>query len=354
MKLRRLLTAFLLSMAVGGAVTLGMRAAGPKEWAKLTVGKRGAAAKTNEKDVWSLYPVPPVAYGGDAAAASMGLTVREIDRRQILEALKRTDHALDDPAKREMRRRLVAQFVALDPQMALSYVETLSGDEYVRQKINAFGAWAGRDPAAASAFFAENELHGGFAEDEDRLAAAAIAKVWVVQDPQAAFNWVSSLPEEAREEAVAAIVIRVARHDPKFARQMVDSLDANYERAEAMHPLAVQWGQKAPVAAAAWVTALRNETERSYAASGLMTGWTEKDMEAAIQWASELPAGGTRDAAIAAMVQTSAVQKHPETAVTWAATIQDAQLRGLVYPQALEQWQAQDPAAAARWLSSHQ
>jgi hypothetical protein len=280
------------------------------------------------------------------------LSVLEIDRRQILEALKRTEQALDGPENREMRRRLIAQFVALDPPMALSYVDTLAGDEYVRQKVNAMGAWAARDPAAAAAFFGENELSGGFTEDEDRLGAAAIVKEWVVQDPQAAFAWVSNLPEEARTEAVFAMVIRLAKHDPRIALQMVDSLDANYERAEAMQPLAEHWAQKAPVVAAAWVSALRNEPERNYAASGLMTGWMNADARAATEWVARLPKGSTRDAAIAAMVQTPVAQKDPATAVRWAASIQDLQLRGHVYPQVLEQWRERDPAAAERWLAT--
>jgi hypothetical protein len=353
MSLRRLVIAFMLSMALSAAVCLGLRAGGgaPKNGANLAQGVVDPSGPGQKVVDWSLYPTPPVAFGrGDPAAAA--LSVREIDRRQILEALKRTEHALDGPDTREMRRRLIAQFVALDPQMALSYVDTLAGDEYVRQKVNAMGAWAARDSAAAAAFFGENALLGGFTQAEDRQTAAAIVKEWVVQDPRAAFAWVSGLPEEARAEAVFAMVIRLAKHDPRIALQMVDSLEANYERAEAMRPLAEHWAQKAPVVAAAWVSALRNEPERNYAASGLLTGWMNADARAAIEWVSRLPMGSTRDAAVAAMVQTPAAQKNPETAVTWAASIQDAQLRGQVFPQVLQHWQALDAAAAERWLSS--
>jgi len=79
----------------------------------------------------------------------------------------------------------------------------------------------------------------------------------------------------------------------------------------------------------------------------------DADAKAASQWVLQQPPSHTRDAAIAAMVQTPAAQKNLENAANWAASIQDSPLREQVSSQVIQQWQTQNPRAAQQWLSNH-
>ncbi|MDB6136967.1 MAG: hypothetical protein JWO94_39 [Verrucomicrobiaceae bacterium] len=275
--------------------------------------------------------------------------VSALSEPQTIAALRKLDLKADGFEAKIQRHVLLARFAEVDPQTALTYADTLSGDERSDQAANILTTWASRDPQAAAAHFAGTALNGGFASDEDRNTAAAIAGEWARLDPSSALSWAASLPEEVRSEARARVIASLAASNPSLAARTVAALPGGYERAEAMQTLAAQWAQASPLQASAWVQSLATPAEQASAATGLVTSWMNADPRAASQWVSKLSSGPARDAAIAALVAAPTLNNDPEAATLWASAIQDQTLRQQLVTETAIRWQRQDAGAAGAW-----
>jgi len=289
-------------------------------------------------------PISRLAHSIEAAA--------QLNVPQTIAALRKLDLRAHDAETKLARHVLVARFAELDPKTALTYVDTLDGEERVEQKLNAMSTWAARDPNAASDYFNTNALNGGLINEDDQRAAVAIAGEWSARDANAAWQWATSLPVDARGAAIQRVAEHLAETSPDTALQLVNTLPAGFERAEAMQPLAQQWAQTQPTRTADWVGSLRDEAERSNAATGLVSAWMQSDPLNTSRWVSSLAPGQTRDAAVAAMVHSQSLRNDPEAATRWASTVQDEALRNELVKQSFQQWQLHDADAASQWAAS--
>lgn len=271
---------------------------------------------------------------------------------QTIAALHRIDRQGNGPEQRITRQLLVARFAELDPETALSYVDTLAGDEHEVQKINALSTWAAKDPHNAAAWLEDRVLAGGLASEDDAQAAAAVAGEWARTQPNAAWEWAMGLSEEVRAAAINEVAVRLAETSPAAAVAAVSTLSDGSERAAALQPMAARWAESSPAKTAAWVQSLAGAEEQAGAATGLVSSWMASDPMAASRWVSNLPAGQTRDAAVSAMVGSASLKNDPEAATLWAASVKEPALRKQLVAQSLRRWQAHNPAAAAHWTST--
>lgn len=280
---------------------------------------------------------------------SIAQEVASLDAKQTLAALKAG--ALkpegEDPLKRSL---LIAHYAELDPETALSYVDSLSGAEHEQQRTVALGAWASREPSAAAAHL-QQALSEGLATAGDAAAVSAIAREWSRTDPESAWHWAAQLPEESRAEALNQLSARWAKKDAPAALAAAQALPSEADRQAVMQPLVAQLAQSQPAATAQWLRSLPTQQQPS-AAAGLMQSWLQKDTAAATQWAQQLPSGAVRDAAISSLVKSPSLRRDPATAAQWAATITDAKLRAELVNLSFSRWQLHDAAAAERWASS--
>lgn len=300
-------------------------------------------------------PTPPRALKTDSINDRFALMierVQKLDVRETIAALRKLDNSADEPEARISRQVLVTHFAEKDPETALTYVDTLSGDEFVQQKINAMSTWASRDGQAAAAHFESRSLQAGLVDDDDARTAAAIANEWAHSDPQAAWKWAASLPEEVRDQAVRRVATHLAATDTTTAIQAVNELPAE-DRGAAMGALAERWAESAPGKTATWVNTLTDADQKAAAASGLITTWVARDPMAASTWVSQMYPGKARDAAIAALVKAQALRNDPQAATLWAASVQDRELRAELLGQSVRRWQMHDPDAASAWLASN-
>jgi hypothetical protein len=210
--------------------------------------------------------------------------ISQLNTPQTIAALRKLDGAADEPEARMTRQLLVTRFAEQDPETALTYVDTLDGDEHVQQKINAMSTWASRDGLAAAAHFA-SQTQAGLMSDDDARTAAAIANEWAHKDPQAAWQWASNLPEEARDQALRRVASQLARNDPAKAVNAVNSLAAENKPA-AMEALASEWAQTSPSKTAMWVSSVADRDQQASAAAGLVGTWMSSDPMAASTWVS--------------------------------------------------------------------
>ena len=309
-----------------------------------------AVAENVDTDVSTKAQAPVAVAAPMSRLAQLINVTSHLSEPQTLAALHKLDLLAPGVEARLQRHVLLGRFAELDPETALTYVDTLSGTERDEQMTNVLSTWASRDPAAASAHFQSTALSGGLASSEDRETAASIASEWARKDPAAALGWAAALPEEVRSEARSRIIASIAATNPTLAAQTVTTLPAGYERAEAMQPLASQWAQSSPAQAASWVQSLSNISEQASAASGLVSSWMNTDPMAASQWISNLKPGSVRDAAVASLVQAPSLRNDPEAATLWAASVQDISLREQLVQETSRRWQLQDAAAASTCL----
>ena len=278
--------------------------------------------------------------------------VAAMDQKQALDALHKVD--LQGGAEsRQARQLLVARFAELDPETALSYTDTLSGEERGVQKITAFKAWAGRNPTAAASYLEDQLMTGGLASDDDAQAVAAVASAWSQTDPEAAWQWVAELPPDARAEAVRSLALNLADAEPGRVLSTLQSLPDSYDRAVALEPLVSRWAERDPEKTADWVASLGDPQEKKSAASGLVSAWMVRDPMAASRWVMALPSGGARDAAISSMIASQSIRNDPEAATRWAVTVQEPLLRQQLVAQSLNRWRVHDADAAQRWALAH-
>lgn len=141
--------------------------------------------------------------------------------------------------------------------------------------------WAGRDLAAAAAFvFAQP------APMRDRLCSE-IVEIWMTSDPQAAVEWVFTLPDF-------------------------------------------------------------DDTTRANVLSDAVSGWVQRGEKEAVAWVDALPQNPKRDAAVAALAR--AIMPHDAgAALTRLRTIRDPNKQREAFHRAWLQWSANDRDAAVRW-----
>jgi hypothetical protein len=90
---------------------------------------------------------------------------------------------------------------------------------------------------------------------------------------------------------------------------------------------------------------------RAEASKVLMRRWIEEDPGSASQWLAQQPAGEVQDWAILGLVSW-ADGNEPQSALDWAGTLTDPQLRSRYLGELMERYRDSDRELARSWLSS--
>ncbi len=262
-----------------------------------------------------------------SGATGRAMEIESLDARGVLAALRALDIPGAPAGSPLEKHLLLARFASVDPETALSYVDTLPAGERSDAAATVMSAWAARDPQAAAAHLTEEAGGLGLSEAATISGAAAVASEWSRRDPQAAAAWAAELPDEFRAGAIHAAVGRYAAADSAAALRFLSSLPDSMIRAEAATPLAAQWATADPAAAAAWAASLSSATEQSAALSGVTSAWMSNDPAAASLWVRALPAGPGKDAAIIALAAAPSIRNDPEAALAWAESISSSEVK---------------------------
>lgn len=300
-------------------------------------------------------PTPPREPAGlRGRIAKFSHEIGQMDAKAVLKSLKELSEQTPGPDRLISQQLLLARFAELDPETALSYADSLKGADKQLGALAIISTWAENAPKTAADYFDANADAFGILAASQGQAAGAIAAAWARRDPDAAFQWASELPEEVRGEAYGQIISQLSVSASDRALGIINAMPPGYERTELLQTLTARWAQDAPRETADWATRIPDATEQSRAVGTLVTSWMQTNPQEASQWVNHLPPGPSRDAAIAAMNQSSAFRRDPQTAVLWASTIQEEKLRNATLQAALNRWMATDPKAAQVWLQSQQ
>lgn len=111
-----------------------------------------------------------------------------------------------------------------------------------------------------------------------------------------------------------------------------------------------KWGEVDPEAAAQWLRSLPEDAASIPTAAGLAMSWASYDKQAASAWASTLQAGLVHDGAAASLANSFA-GGQPDKAWHWAATVSDAKMRAKAFDDVAYRWRDKAPEEfrAAYW-----
>jgi hypothetical protein len=283
------------------------------------------------------------------------------DATSILAGIAATDPQravkwLNDPANRMTAFPLIGQFLAGS-----------IAKEWARQDPEAAVDWASKlpDSQRTGAYIG---LMGTLASTDPRTASTLVARLedggprreairniataWAKQAPVAAMDWAQSLAGEDRKSAMNEALGSWASHQPQDAAKYLEKTTASEITAAQLKAVAEPWLNQAPAAAAAWVATRPAGDARNEAMSGVIWRWTMTEPVAASAWLRAQPAGPTHDAGIAGLALAT-FDTDPSSALTWAASIADETKRAESIAIGMTEWLKRDSTAAREWAATN-
>ena len=276
------------------------------------------------------------------------------DLQRILEGLVNAK----GPELSELRKRLLQRWVSSDPLPAGRWAAGLSDQgaqkECVAQIAEVWSqadlpkalAWvdqlpAGQAKSAAVVALSYELVKVDPVEMLSRVAALPPGKErddlllhgvnqWSATDPAGASDWALQITDERlRARILGAVATTWASSDPVSAANFaVDKISAGPEQDNALVGIVQRWGQTAPESTAKWLEQFPDLPVRNAAEQNLVSAWVEKNPQALGEWLRGLPPGALRDEGICEFAKRLA-PFHLQEAKLWAASIQDASVRGL-------------------------
>lgn len=248
------------------------------------------------------------------------------------------------------------------------------------EMVGALSGWATEDGAAAIAHYNELEdgeqkgylgygviqgllVNGvdealGFVQglpDSDNGRAkefymGAITSEMLEQGVDTAKNWINSVNDPGlKSGAIARVVMDQMGNDREgMAAWLVEFDGAESERAAGR--LAESWAREEPLAVLEWASQLSGEA-KSEAYEEAMESWVREDPIAAGEHLGTLAPSPERDAATEEYA-THVSREDAPTAMDWAGTIQDAELRRDTELEVAEDWYRSDKVAAEEWMAT--
>ncbi|MFN0128068.1 MAG: hypothetical protein ACKV19_15435 [Verrucomicrobiales bacterium] len=274
---------------------------------------------------------------------------------------------------------LTYQWGTLDGAKALSTMQELGGRDGMFNSAATLAGFASADPEAAKKWLTEN----GTNENRwilDRALVTGLAR----SDFAAASEYVMALPAENRAGFVEVLAEQKIRDGISPAADWALALTDPAMKASALQRVADQYTRQDPAQAAAWIQEHATADYAKDAVATVARKYAEKDPQLAIGWAATLPAGvsqneaygrvfrewgrsdptsasealnslptgAAKDESIGSFAR-SIARDNPEDAVTWAATISNAQQREQAQIEVVQRWRGTDADAASQWASAN-
>ena len=239
---------------------------------------------------------------------------------------------------------MFTQWFSTDPEKAKAWVESLPArDRMSALRNSAYNDNLDRDWLAA-------QIETFPANHQSKNLADNLAQRWAESDPQAATEWLNSLPaSRSNPWSRQNIAQRWAEKDPAaaaayFAQRPIT--DGNGGRTAGL--IAGALARQDPEGALAWLETLdiANEEARVGTTAAMLDGWAQGDPEAAGTYALSLDDADQRRDAIVSLARGWS-QNDPGSARAWIDALEDPQLRHQALGSHIESVAALDPAGAA-------
>ena len=284
-----------------------------------------------------------------------------------------------------MIRDLLSRLAETEPVAALelaSQIDSLRDSE--RARVAVLEVWGRKAPAAAIAW-ANNSLAGEPSRTRNSQLMA-IYRGYAANNPAAAFQQALAINDNNRlKNQLLDQVIKVqiesgglqaaklavdlvtdpemqrslrrelvdewAEFDPKAAAAYVAKLGEDAD-SSIKSALVSEWAESDPAAAAAWLSSLNvDDPAIARASSSVIREWTRYDLAASADWLNSLPASPELDRAVISYTFRAA-EEDPETAMSWAQSIEDDRRRTWTMERVASIWKNQDAETFKNFLDN--
>lgn len=288
-----------------------------------------------------------------------------------------------NPNRSRMIRELLGQLAETDPLGAMKVansIESLRDGE--RAKVAILEVWGRNDPATAlnwanqalvdeprrSRHSKLDAIYRGYAEtnpaaafqqamliEDNRLKTGILEDVIATQIEngglEAAKLTIDTLSDpELQSRLRGELVDEWASYDPVSASQYVDSLGEDAS-SNLKANLVEEWAESDPAAAAAWLSSLDpSDPAITRASADLIQEWTRYDLAASAEWLNSLEPSSELDRAVVSYTFRAA-EEDPQTAMSWAESIEDDRRRTWMMERVAGTWKEQSPETFESYLS---
>lgn len=160
-----------------------------------------------------------------------------------------------------VRNSIVAKWATTEPDAALAYIDSLQVTDLERQNLDMAlaSATARKDPKAALDTWLERNASATVIPDELNKIVGA----WMMPGPEAAAQWLDSLPEGPQRDAIYSGSIRALAGFDQYSKaaELASHIESSEYRAKAFQTLDKQWSLSQPDAAATWKSGLSPEDQ---------------------------------------------------------------------------------------------
>jgi len=191
-------------------------------------------------------------------------------------------------------------------------------------------------------------------EDGDRAQSwymSTIAGEMLEEGLDSAKAWVDSINDpDLKGGALSRVAESAVREDLRDAVEWVTQYAGEEAGQRAVNRVADEWAEDDPQAVLTWADSLP-DAARAEAYGEAFEEWTREDATAAGEYLTNMEPSPTRDSAVEEF-STTLSREEPATAIKWAETISNEEMRTDALTQVARSWYFRDREAASQWLES--
>lgn len=178
-----------------------------------------------------------------------------------------------------------------------------------------------------------------------------IAEEMLEQGVDSAKSWVDSISDlDLKSGALTRLTMELMQGDREETAAWLLQYGGDDAAAGAVNRFTDSWSRDDPEAVLEWADQLTGKP-KAEAYEEAMESWTREDPIAAGEYLATLPASAARDAATGAFAERVS-REDPETAMEWAGTISDLDLRNETIIEVAQDWYRSDRAATETWMQT--
>lgn len=299
-------------------------------------------AELDPRHMWQTLMVEDRRGQGSTSSrgAGLGMSTQELaavlmdswisrDPAAVRAALSQNSHA---PFLQNLRINALRPLMKADPEAAVRLIKEWKMRHFYAD-YEGLKEWATQQPVRAAS--AVRELGN---DSSGLVAMQAVGAAWAKSDPQAALAFATDLPVTQRTALAGSVISHWARENPADAAAYVRALPDAAQRAQLAVPLVEAWAKTDPEKALAWTQdSLRGEA-RATALGGIVGSLAAQDVSRAAELVAGLDAGGSKNKAIASLVEPWLAKAGGATVADWLLKLPEADAREAGFERLGFQW----------------
>ena len=251
---------------------------------------------------------------------------------------------------------LLQKWAQVDPKLAMGFLEKQKdpGAKFGGYR-SVLTTWTRNNPQEAIAWAEANgtPAEGTPGADQGNFAMAGIVSQLAKTDVDWALRLAESQPASmARGRMIDSLADQlVSQKGDVAAREAAMNIADESLRGGMVSRMASQLAQSDPAAAANWVQSMPAGDTRNKAMASIIGPWADKDPAAAAAFLTTIPLSPESDDSRARLAQTIG-RKDPESALPWAGSITDPKARMSTTADIIQGWMRRDPEPAKQYIAA--